>query len=198
MTNEPTLPPPTTYESIVGEVDPGCHVYRTIVSAERRFQGWACLGATAFLVWMGSTFVTGPGAAVPFGYGFGAFFWLLGLVLLYVSISVVAYSTQVVITPDALRIERRWYPFQRNEVWVSDIRDVIEVESRHMLWAGRGPAPRRYTISLVFANGRRVSMQSSIYSLDTARALAADMKASIWQAIEQPDDFGTATLQAAR
>ena len=59
-----------------------------------------------------------------------------------------------------------------------------------MYWGGRGPAPRRYTVSIVFANGRRVSMQSAIYSLDTARALAADIKASIWQAVEQPESFG--------
>jgi uncharacterized RDD family membrane protein YckC len=142
---------------------------------------------------MGRNFVTGPGAAVAFGYGFGAFFWLCGLVLLYASVTVVAFSTRVEITPKTVRIIRRWYTFQRNDIAVWDIRRFVGAEVHYQLrvsmGAGPAPGPSVYGVQLVQHNGLGMSLQSSIYSLDYARALAEDITASIRQAVEQSGSF---------
>jgi hypothetical protein len=109
--------------------------------------------------------------------------------MLYACFTMFAFSTRVTITRDALRIVRRWYLFQRNDGRVSDLRDVIGAEFQHMIWIGRGPAPERYMVQVVFADGMKMGLQISIYQLDDARALAADVTESIRQATEQSGSF---------
>jgi hypothetical protein len=150
--------------------------------------GLAILAGAVFFAWVGrDTLETRHGTPSPFEYGLAVFFWLGGIVLLYGAVSVVAFSTRVVITRDSCHIACRWYAFQPNDVLKSDVGDVIGASVDGLPTFHPGGSTPVHFVVVERNRGATVSLRASIDELDDARALADDMTESVRLAIEQPD-----------